>query len=254
MRNRFGMLNERHREALPQIGQPAVLTRFLGEEGLRESGLEATWLPPLPFYLEVLGGVFNGDNEESFGGGSLRDPLLTGRVRTFWELGATSAVQLGASVASAENEDGRRTTLVGADVKCKLTPEGWQHSVLTVAGEALYSSRRLQMEDEATGISSSVRRDRYGWYAYAEIQPWRRWLFGARYDWTEFPVDPGREWAVEPYIAFMPSEFLRFRLAYKHTERSREIGGEEAGSRGRIVDELLLQATFFLGAHPAHPF
>ena len=67
-------------------------------------------------------------------------------------------------------------------------------------------------------------------------------------------MDPGREWAVEPYIAFMPSEFLRFRLAYKHTERSREIGGEEEGSRGRIVDELLLQATFFLGAHPAHPF
>ena len=30
----------------------------------------------------------------------------------------------------------------------------------------------------------------------------------------------GREWAVGPYIAFMPSEFLRFRLGYKHTERA----------------------------------
>ena len=254
MRNRFGLLNERHREALPQIDQPAVLTRFLGEEGLRESGLEATWLPPLPFYLEVLGGIFNGDNEESFGRGSLREPLLTGRVRTFWELGVTSAVQLGASVASGENEDGRRTTLVGADVKYKLTPDGWQHSLLTLAGEALYSGRESQIEDEATGTSSTVHRDRYGWYAYAELRPWRRWLFGARYDWTEFPVEAGREWAVEPYIAFMPSEFLRFRLAYKHTERSHRIGGGEETDSGRIVDELLLQATFFLGAHPAHPF
>jgi hypothetical protein len=254
MRNRFGLLNERHREALPQIDQPSVLTRFLGEEGLREAGLEATWVPPLPFYLEVLGGVLNGDNEESFGRGSLREPLLTGRVRTFWELGATSAVQLGASVASGENEDRRRTTLVGADVKYKLTPEGWQHSLLTLAGEALYSGRRLRIEDEETGITSNVRRDRYGWYAYGEIQPWRRWLVGARYDWTEFPVDAGREWAVEPYIAFMPSEFLRFRLAYKHTERTHGITGEEGRGSGRIVDELLLQATFFLGAHPAHPF
>ncbi len=254
MRNRFGLLNERHREALPQIDQPAVLTRFLGEEGLREAGLEATWLPPLPFYLEILGGVFDGDNEESFGRGSLRDPLLTGRVRTFWELGTTSAVQLGASVASGENEDGRRTTLVGADVKYKLTPEGWPHSLLTLAGEALYSGRRVEIEDEATGIPSSVRRDRHGWYAYAEIQPWRRWLFGARYDWTQFPVDAGREWAVEPYVAFMPSEFLRFRLAYKHTERTHGITGEEGRGSGRIIDELLLQATFFLGAHPAHPF
>src|SRR5918996_911232 len=41
MRNRFGLLNERHREALPQTDQPSVLTRFLGEEGLRESGARA---------------------------------------------------------------------------------------------------------------------------------------------------------------------------------------------------------------------
>jgi hypothetical protein len=50
----------------------------------------------------------------------------------------------------------------------------------------------------------------------------------------------------------MPSEFLRFRLGYKHTERSHRLAAD-AGS-GRIVDELLLQATFLLGAHPAHPF
>jgi hypothetical protein len=32
-----------------------------------------------------------------------------------------------------------------------------------------------------------------GWYAYAEVQPWRRWLGGVRYDWTQYPVDPGNE-------------------------------------------------------------
>ncbi|HXH84178.1 MAG TPA: hypothetical protein VNN07_14825, partial [Candidatus Tectomicrobia bacterium] len=255
MRNRFGLLNERHREALPQIDQPAVLTRFLGEEGLREAGLEATWVAPLPFYLEVLGGIFNGDNEESFGRGSLKEPLLTGRLRTFFELGETSALQIGASIASGENEDRRRTTLLGGDFKYKYTPAGWQHGLLTLAGEALYSTRRLSVvEDEEAGIVEHVRRDRYGWYAYGEIQPWRRWLFGVRYDRTQFPTEPGREWAIEPYVAFMPSEFLRFRLAYKHTERTHRVSSADGLGSGRIVDELLLQATFFLGAHPVHPF
>jgi len=86
------------------------------------------------------------------------------------------------------------------------------------------------------------------------VQPWKRWLGGVRYDWTQFPVDPGREWAVEPYIAFLPSEFLRFRLAYKHTDRSHRVTGPDDQGSARVVDEVLFQATFFLGAHPAHPF
>ena len=62
-----------HREALLLRG-PAGLT------------LEASWVPPLPFYVETVLGIFNGDNEEAFGRGSLKAPLVTGRVRTFWAL------------------------------------------------------------------------------------------------------------------------------------------------------------------------
>ena len=52
-------------------------------------------------------------------------------------------------------------------------------------------------EDRTTATASPTRREerdtrkRFGWYAYAEVQPWQRWLGGVRYDWTEFPVDPG---------------------------------------------------------------
>jgi hypothetical protein len=253
MRNRFGLLNERHREALPQTDQPSVLTRFLGEEGLRESGAEVTWVAPLPFYLEALAGVFNGDNEDAFGRGSLKAPLVTGRLRTFFELGDAHALQLGVSGATGETEERRRSTLAGADLKYKLTPEGWRHALLTLAGEGLYSDRRLEVFDE-DGAGEHRTRRRFGWYAYGEVQPWRRWLGGVRYDWTQFPVDPGREWAVEPYIAFLPSEFLRFRLAYKHTDRSHRVMGPDDRGSARVFDEVLFQATFFLGAHPAHPF
>ena len=251
MRNRFGLLNERHREALPQPDQPNVLTWFIGEEGLRESGAELTWVPDLPFYLEALVGVFNGDNEEAFGRGSLRTPLVTGRLRTFFELGDAHALQVGVSAATGETPEKHRSTLAGVDLKYKLTPEGWRHPLLTLAGEALHSYRRV---DDDAGAGAHRTRRRFGWYAYGELQPWRRWLGGIRYDWTQYPVDPGREWAVEPYIAFLPSEFLRFRLAYKHTDRSRRLTGPDGQGSARVFDEVLFQATFFLGAHPPHPF
>jgi hypothetical protein len=107
-----------------------------------------------------------------------------------------------------------------------------------------------------TTVTDKRTRDRFGWYLYGEVQPWRRWSLGARYDNTQFPEDPGREWAFGPYVTFWPSEFLRFRLGYKHTERSGQTRDQFNlnGGSARTVDEILFQASFILGAHPAHPF
>lgn len=261
MRNRFGLLNEIHEHDRPQIDAPNVLVRFLGEEGLVERGAEAVWVAPLPFYLQVIGGVFDGDNETLFGRGKLNEPLVTGRVRTFVDFDEWGAVQLGASVASGPTPERQQTTIVGVDAKYKYKPESWLHPLITVGGEWLYLWKPFTTEgvdDNGDGVidhpAENRTRNKSGWYAWVDVQPWRRWLFGVRYDWTEFPDARGREWAIGPYVAFMPSEFLRFRLGYKHTERDkRDLFGENGGS-ARIVDEILLQATFILGAHPAHPF
>jgi hypothetical protein len=259
MRNRFGLLNQSHRDGLPQPDVPNVLLRFFGEEGLVERGAELTWVAPLPFYLEALVGVFNGDNEEAFGFGKLNEPLVTGRLRTFFDITDEHAVQFGISGATGKNQDRLRTTLAGFDAKYKWRPDGWLHPLLTVGGEALWSFRRSNVEvdddgDEVFDRIEKRRRDRFGWYTFAEVQPWRRWAFGARYDWTQFPVNPGREWAIEPYVTFFSSDFLRLRLAYKHTERTQREGFSENEGSGRIADEVFFQFTFVLGAHPAHPF
>lgn len=266
MRTRFGLLNEFHREALPQTDQPNVLTRFFGEEGLRESGAELSWVAPLPVFLEGIVGVFNGDNEEAFGRGSLRDPLVTGRLRTFLEFGEFGALQLGVSGAHGVTEARTRASYLGFDAKYKYTPAGWRHSLLTLGGEVILVHRKVALDtgapndavavelrgrrlhQEADGGADFETRDPYGYYLWAEVQPFTRWAFGARYDWTELPDGPGREWAIGPYLVFKLSDFLRFRLGYKHTERS------DFGAGPNSIDELLLQATFFLGAHQAHPF
>jgi hypothetical protein len=266
MRNRFGLLNQIHEHDRPFIDQPNVLTRFLGDEGLVERGAELTWVAPLPFFLEALVGVFNGDNETAFGYGKLTQPLVTGRLRTFFELGDSSAIQLGASVANGDTPERHRNTLLGFDAKYKYKPEGWQHPLLTLLGEMIYQNRRINVLGEDTdgdGVPDTPNekrtRNRWGWYLGGEVQPvrtgsWSRWAAGFRYDWTEFPIQRGHEWAAGPYLTFMPSEFLRFRLGYKHTERDKRDGFTDNESSARKVDEILFQATFILGAHPAHPF
>ena len=267
MRNRFGLLNQLHAHDRPFIDSPNVLTRFLGEEGLVERGAELTWVAPLPFFLEALVGVFNGDNEDAFGRGKLSEPLVTGRLRTFFELGDFGAIQLGVSVANGETPERRRNTLFGFDAKYKWVPSGWQQPLLTVLGELIYQERRLNVLGEDTdgdGVQDTPdetrRRNRLGWYAGGEVRPfrtgWQKGLAaGFRYDWTQYPVMRGREWAAGPFISYQPSEFLRFRLGYKHTQRTADRADfSENESSARKVDEILFQATFFLGAHPAHPF
>ena len=130
---------------------------------------------------------------------------------------------------------------------------------MTVTGETIYSLRRVLVGVDTNGdglvdLIKKRERDRFGWYTSAEVQPFRRWAAGVRYDWSEFPANPGKERSVEPYITFWPSEFLRFRLAYKNTDRTHRESPDANDGSAKKVDEVLFQGTFILGAHPAHPF
>ena len=259
MRNRFGLTNAIHEHDLPFVDRPNVLRNFFGDDGLVEKGVEVTWVPDfLPFYLEALAGAFNGDNTTAFGYGRINQPLVTGRLRTFFELSDTSAIQLGISGATGQTQDRLSSTVLGYDVKYKYRPEGWLHPLLTLSSEGLYSIRRQEelVEVESNLVGKKNTRDAFGWYLHGELQPWRRWAFGARYDASQFPTQPGFEWAIEPYVSFFPSEFLRFRLAYKNTERDRTqiTPFNQNNTTAKAVNEVFFQATFILGAHPAHPF
>jgi len=243
MRPRFGTLNTVHQDDLPQVDRPNVLTRFFGEEGLDgERGVEAFWVLPLSTYHELALGVFDGDNEVAFGRGSLRDPLVLGRWRTFWELDE-HGLQLDVSAATGFTSDDHRNTVVGVGAKYKWIATGSGFPVFTLAGEALAGFRRA---DAAAGETGDRRFERWGGYLYGQYDLDRRWAVGLRGDWTELPVARGREWALSPYVQFKPSEFLRFRVQYKHTEGR--------GAVERTADELFLQGSFILGAHPTERF
>jgi hypothetical protein len=261
MRNRFGYLNEIHSHDWPFTDNPNVLQQFFGKEGLVESGFEATWVPPLPFYVQLLGGVFNGQNDVAFGRNQISNPLATGRVRTFIDLDEWGAIQLGASIAAGQTPQQKSSTIIGWDAKYKYTPPGWQHAAFSLIGEYLMSLRDVVVTD-ANGFDGTRQRNSQGFYVYGGLQPFNhgelsKWLLGFRYDRTQYPAASGTEWAWQPFLAYNPSEFLRFRLGYKQTSRSQccsYLDFQDNGGSAKQVSEYFLQATFIMGAHPAHPF
>jgi hypothetical protein len=132
---------------------------------------------------------------------------------------------------------------VGVGAKYKWIAGGTGFPVFTLAGEAL-AGFRSGSDTAAEAGSRSV--ERWGGYVYGQYDLDRRWAVGLRGDWTELPVARGSEWALSPYAQFKPSEFLRFRVQYKHTEGR--------GAVERTADELFLQGSFILGAHPTERF
>jgi hypothetical protein len=172
MRPRFGTLNTVHQDDLPQVDRPNVLTRFFGEEGLDgERGVEAFWVLPLSSYHELSLGVFDGDNEVAFGEGSLRDPLVIGRWRTFFELDP-HGLQLDVSAATGPTDSGDRNTVVGVGAKYKWIVGGTGFPVLTLAGKALAGFRSGSATAAEVG-SRSV--ERWGGYIYGQYDLDRRW-------------------------------------------------------------------------------
>jgi hypothetical protein len=260
MHPRFGTLNMVHEEDLPQVDRPNVLRYFFGDEELNnEKGIEAFWLLPTPFYQELSLGVFNGDNEVAFGRGSLRDPLIMGRLRSFFELGENGgALQADLSGATGLTPEGERNTVAGLGLKYKWSPlVGYPFPIITLAAEGIYGNRTVRVppeeieaalaEDPDARVPATERFERWGYYVYGQYDWTKRWAAGLRYDWSELPTEQGDGWAISPYLTFKPSEFLRFRVQYKHSEGTGPVLASDA-------DEVFLQGTFIIGAHPTERF
>lgn len=241
-RPKFGRINLLHSHALPQVDRPFVIRNFLGEEGLRETGVSLSAILPTPFYQELDVGAFNGDNEEAgFGRGNLRRPLVLAHLTNFFDLTENAAFQLGISGATGEagEEPHFRTSLVGVDLTYKWKPLDRPYKGLTLQSEFLYSHRKVGEEEAVSHL------DRYGFYVFGEYRLSQRWFVGARYDWSQFPTERGsRESGISPVLTFWPSEFSQFRVQYTHTDRN----------FGRNSDELFFEVSFGLGPHAPHPF
>jgi hypothetical protein len=246
----FGRMNALHTHDLPQATRPYALNDlFGGDEGLVEDTAILSWLAPkVP--LELKAAVLNGENKGLFAGSSSNFPAFLGRAEYFVQLTQDAFVSVGTSYLYGFNDapdpvtprrhmPRQESQVWGADLLAK-----WSWNELR---SIVFQGEVFTMKKERAGRAVDHA---FGAYAFAQVQPFDRWYFGARYDWSNYDeqVEGHRQWAASGWVSFYTTEFLRFRLGYEHRERQTTDGGKPDN------DTLFFEITFVFGSHPAEPF
>lgn len=264
-----GKQNTTHRHDLHTVEHGYVVQRFLGEEGLKGTGVYlARVFAPFGFYQEVILTAVNrfGEAGEDLVATEPANQKLinlgySARVRNYWDLSQSSNLELSASAVTGRKEQPlafsvgevnatlARQTVFGADLTYRWRPlqQGLYRSFILQAevmkqlnGGNVQLPAGAHVEDYA-----GPTRDYSGAYVFARYQIGRRHYLGARWDWVQDPeADGSRLMAGTALLEFFPSEFSKLVAAFEH----RSVNS--LGSTNRI----LLQATFAVGPHKPHPF
>lgn len=239
MRDAFGKTNAMHIHVLPFTDRPLVNQNLTGgEDGLADYGISLAHLVPNPWlFLEATGQVYRGRNEV-FSGDKRSDLSYVGHLRAYRDLGDSSNVDLGGSIAYGSNDSGPglHTRLLGVDATWRWRPLRRAIYRRFLGRTELVWSRREE---------PAAAQNAFGFYVSAEYQFARRWIAGSRFDYSERATDSSLvDKGGSLLLTFWPSEFSQIRGQYRHTRF-----GE-----GRTADEFLFQFLFSIGAHGAHVF
>jgi hypothetical protein len=240
MRDAFGKVDGQHPHTLPFIDRPLVSKNLTGgEDGLADAGISVARLIPNPWlFLEATGQVYQG-NSEVFKAPSRGDLAYVGHLRAYKDLGESTNIDLGGSIAYGHNGATADTTtrLIGVDATLRWKPLRRSFYTHFLARGELTWSRT----EAADGTRNAA-----GGYGYLEYQFARRWTAGLRYDNSDRAEAPGLQDEGGSFIlTFKPSEFSLVRAQYRRTSFA---------DTDSPASELLFQFLFAIGAHGAHPF
>ncbi|MEQ8388923.1 MAG: hypothetical protein RIE22_09460 [Alphaproteobacteria bacterium] len=262
----LGYLNEIHAHADDFADRPLPYRTFLNKS-YNDDGVEAAWVLPPPFFAEIGGGVFRG---EDFPAGGSEDGVESwsafGRVggdfglRHNWRIGG---YVLDSDIVSREANEGAVTfagdsRLYIADLRYTWALTGNpRQSELILQGEFFWRDEDGVYEDTDAGTGPiGFDDDASGWYVqsvYKFAPPWRVGVRYSRLDAPSVPagllgsaLDPAGE---DPEaLAFMAdwtnSEFERLRFQYNR----------ETLAASKTDNQFVLQYVMSIGAHGAHPF
>ncbi|HEX6275008.1 MAG TPA: hypothetical protein VFZ53_18325 [Polyangiaceae bacterium] len=254
MRASLGRHNLLHTHAFPFVTAPLPFRAFFGAEGLADPGVSADVLLPLPFYTELTAQAFAGE-WAPFEGGTADDPATpvdeaapdarrrgdfayVGHLKTLFELGAPTTLELGGTYVGGRNGFGGRTHVVAGDLTVKWRPLDAERYVgVDWTTEYVWLDREQAPEEPRTG----------GGYTAVRCQFAQRFWLQARGALLGLPAnDEIRVVRGEALGAFVPSEYSALRLQY---------GIEKAqNSPAPLVHEVFAQAVFSIGPHPAHAY
>jgi hypothetical protein len=266
----FGKLNPQHPHVYPFAERFGVLATFLpGEEGLNETGLQASLRLPSPGEVALTASVdwlrgdsFRREREDS---GFATDPLTgtdagdrtaearpaaLGRLSAFAPVGERSGLELGVSATEGTNNVAARTTtrVVGFDAKAKL----WngERSYLLLQGEALKLTRQDAGWDGSDYTTAEVSP--WGWYLFGDYNWGQRWNTGASYErFQADTVDAAWNHAVGIFAGFaVMEETTALRLDWRREQTGAPAGAVDPDA----VDVVTLRVIWSMGPHKAHQF
>lgn len=263
-----GKQNTTHRHDLHTVDYPWVIRRFLGDEGLKGTGVYLSRVfAPLGFYQELQVTVVDrfGEPSEDLVAAEPPSHRLDGlgyaaRLRNYVDLSAEANLEVSASAVTGRREQpivplqgvnavNARQTVVGADLTLRWRPlqRGLYQSFIFQAEVMRQLNERTPALPEGRPRSDylGATRSFTGAYVFARYQLARRTYLGARWDMVQDPeADGARLHAGSLYVQFFPSEFSKLLAAVERV----------GAGLGPPATRLLLQATFALGPHRPHPF
>lgn len=237
-----GRLNQFHQHDWPFITAPKVQNDFFAFEGVLDTGLEYSYLLPLPFFLEITGGVTNGFifGHDHSAGKRPMFPTHYVRTATFFDMPSDGGAQLGLNYLGRRDDANTRMRLLGVDFTSK-----WKAATVT--------DMLIQAEVWHRSLAAT---NALGLYVYPQKYVGGNLFLGFRVDYfstLNLQDALGRnqknyEISFVPTLTYRSSEFATFRLAYNFKNEY-------------LVDRFLPsahmvegQAVFIIGAHPAHDF
>ncbi len=250
----------------------------MGDDGLKEKGVQLNWVAPTPFYLLFGVEVLQGENEQSFGtegfevgdvkvGDTKKPNLYLGFVKTSFDVGNLS-VLTGLSFATGHSRVNHRegnhqhafagkTKLYGFDLTAKYMIDSYRY--ISFQGEYLYRDQKgtTYEYNSSTLETEELKKKQGGFYTQLVFKFDKRWRAGVQYNLInkndvkkngENLNLPNHLPAYYAMLEYNPTEFSRIRF---------QVGQNRAffhDGKRKTVNEFILQFNFAIGAHGAHPF
>lgn len=292
-RSDFGYLSNKHEHAYSFQKLPLIYNALLGDHAINEEGVQLQYVFPTNIYTMAGVELLRGENEQSFGVEGFTTPDLTevedvsqpslvvGYLKTSFDIGG-STVLGGVSIAKGDSrmnhlgdvhadheEEGAHafagdTTIYGADLVYKNYFSATQS--ITWQSEYLYremdGTKYSEVEEGVWG-SSALNKKQAGFYTQLVYQHDRNIRAGVRYSGitqndiiaNTSPVDSTDDiYIISTMAEYNFSEFSRVRLQYNHDA---SLYTEDHITENLIKnnkDEIIVQFTYAIGAHGAHPF
>jgi TolA-binding protein len=274
----FGRLNPTHPHTWDFADTPLVNGLFLGPDGLRGVGAQASWTLPLPWYSQLIFASQNGRGSTGFSfrnpgddgmffdrittdraARGLQDFVWIPRFENSFNLSDTQTVLAGVSGAFGSNETGAnsRTQIYGADLLYKWKSSHAEGGFPFVKWQTELMYRRFEA-GRGADESFPVPETFHDWGMYSQVL-WgfkKGWVIGVRGDYvdmqgSDFTDDLDRQsrWRLSANVTWYPTEFSKIRLQY-----NQDFLEQNFFLSAREVESVFLQWEFILGAHGAHKF